>query len=185
VWREGRLVRMERSGRLPDRCVTCNRPAAAYRLARKFYWTPPIWRVASIAAPLLALAAGIALQSPMLLALFWPLVLVLMLANAFVRKKLALELGLCPLHRRVRATMIGVSLLALTATIAALAFYVVGYAALSPLVFLSSIGATLLLALIQVFAGVPRVSLRKLNAENAWLAGTGRAFREALPELPR
>jgi hypothetical protein len=31
---------------------------------------------------------------------------------------------------------------------------------------------------------VQAVSLNRLGDEDAWLGGTGKAFREALPELP-
>ncbi|MGH8741994.1 MAG: hypothetical protein ACREUN_13840, partial [Burkholderiales bacterium] len=58
LWRRDKLVRMDRSGALPDRCVICNADAAGYRLPRKLYWAPTAWRIGATATPFVVLGSA-------------------------------------------------------------------------------------------------------------------------------
>ena len=82
VWRDGKLVRMDRQGALPDRCVVCNEHASK-RIARTLYWSPTAWRIFCWVAPVALLVAGSTLRIPMLL----------------------LDLGACERHRRLRTVL--------------------------------------------------------------------------------
>ena len=102
------------------------------------------------------------------------------IAHYFVRKKLALDLAACERHRRLRNILRALS-------IAALAGVVVIFFNLTAelwTLLLAAAALLIVLAVVQGFVGVQAVSLKKLDTEYAWLGGTGKSFREALPELP-
>jgi hypothetical protein len=174
---------MDLPGALPDRCVICNGGAGGYRLSRTLYWSPAAWRFGAIIAPFVALCLGLATDVMALVVAFWPLVLILLIANFFVRKKLVLELGLCPPHRRMR-TVLGVLSVAGMAGVVASWPAFVQDPALGEALLLGSIAALLSLAALQSYLGIHAVSLKSLSDEHAWLSRTGKAFRAALPELP-
>ena len=185
LWRRGALVRMDRNGALPDRCVICNADAGGYRLSRKLYWAPAGWKIAATATPFVALGIGIVANLPILIALFWPIVIVLAIAHTFVRKKLEIDFGVCARHKRMRTILGVVSIACAVAVLAVLFFFrefeQVG-GALSLL--LVAVVAVVALAVVQSLVGVQAISVKKLSDEHAWLARTGKEFRAALPELP-
>ena len=179
LWRDGNLVRMARDSALPERCVVCNE-AAAQRVARTVYWSSAAWRSFSALAPFAMVLAGVALDQPILAALFWPMLLVLLVIHFIIRKKLKLELPVCERHRRHRNILRALSVAALLGT--GLILVNLG-ADLWPLL-VAAVALIIALALVQSYIGVQAVSLRRLDAQHAWLGGTGKAFRQALPELP-
>lgn len=176
-------MRLDRSGALPDRCIVCNADAGGRRLSRKLYWSPVAWRVFALATPFTLAGLGIATETPILIVLFWPLVLVLLFVHTFVRKKVEIELGICLRHRRLQAALGGVSIACLVAVFAAAPLmgenHELGLALLW-----SSIAGLICLSVAQSYLGVQAISVNKLTDEHAWLARTGKAFRGALPELP-
>ena len=179
VWRDGNFVRMDLGAALPDRCVACNGEAAK-RISRTLYWSPLAWRLFSVISPFALVWAGVALEMPLLAVLFWPAVIIMLIAHYFVRRKLAVEIAVCARHRRLRAVLQALSL-------ATLGGIVLIFMNLSPEVWtllVAAVAALIALAIVQSFVGVQAVSLKKLDGEHAWLGGTGRTFREALPELP-
>jgi hypothetical protein len=180
VWREGNLVRIERSGALPERCIVCNRPAAK-RITRNLYWSSRAWRSGAALTPFVILALGIATESIGLLVLFWPSVIVLFVANFFIRKKFQLALALCERHRRLRTVLQVLSVGAIGAV--GIVFYTWD-GSYSPTLAFAAVTALVVLAVVQSFIGVHAVSVKRLSDQHAWLGGTGRPFREALPELP-
>jgi hypothetical protein len=161
--------------------VVCN-AHADQRISSTLYWSPAAWRFFSALAPFALLFGGMALGMPWLALAFWPSVIVLAIAHFIVRRKVRLELGACERHRRLRNVLRGLS-------IAALIGAVVVFVNLSPsdgsIALLVLVVATIIvLAVLQSFAGVQAVSLTKLDSRYAWLRGTGKLFREALPESP-
>jgi hypothetical protein len=183
LWRSGRLVRMDRTGELPDRCIVCNAGAGGNRLARKLYWSPLSWRLSAVATPFIAMGIGIATETWLLVALFWPLVIVMMIAHAFVRKRLSLEMGMCGRHQRWLTLARASSFVCVAGVVASITLWNVDDG-LAAIVLLGSIGGMALVAVTQGIAGVQAISLSRVDQQHAWLAGTGKGFRAALPELP-
>jgi hypothetical protein len=182
VWREGDLVRLSREGTLPDRCVLCNQEAGGRRVKRNLYHSPLAWRLGALAAPFLALWLGSVLELAWMALLFWPLAAILFAVHFLVRRSLRVELGVCLRHRRIRLAVHALSVVAMTAVMLSLYTWRPGEHAM---LFLSSaLGALVVLAVIQGFLGVQAVALGRLTDEHAWLARTGKPFREALPEVP-
>lgn len=184
AWRDGKLVRMDRDGSLPGRCVTCNAPALAKRVERTLYWTPWQWRAVVWATPLVLLglmSAGLWMAG----ALIMPALLVLAIANAIIRKRVDLELGVCARHARLRQALGWTGIACMVA--------VIGLPFASPEIGVDrisiAIGAALLaltgVGLAYGYATAQRVALKRLTAQHLWLKGTGAAFRNALPEAPR
>ena len=166
---------MDRDGALPDRCIACNGEAGGYRLRRKLYYSSAAWRIGASLAPFLVLLAGAWLDLPYAALAFWPLVIVLVIANMFVRKSLKLEVGVCPRHRGLRRALIALSWLAIGGVFAG--------AFVDPWLLVAALGALLVLLALQSFTGVQPLRLSDLSREHAWLAGTGATFRNTLPEL--
>ena len=171
---------MERDGALPDRCVVCNEPAAR-RVARTLYCSPLAWRIGAFFTPFVLLWLGMSTGPAELIFAFWPAAVVLFVAHFFVRKKLRVELGVCQRHWRVRLVLQGVSLAAMAVVFLVLFNFHIDTSGL--LLALAAL-AVIVLAIAQSHIGLQAVAARRLTAEHAWLAGTGRAFRETLPELP-
>jgi hypothetical protein len=174
-------VRFKRDGALPDRCVVCNVDARGGRVTRRLYCSPLAWRLGAVAAPFVALWLGVALDAELLIFSFWPLVVILLVANFFVRKSLEVGLGICARHRKLRGALTAASLLSMAAVLLGI------FASLSTgsgwTVLLGGAAGLFAFAVAERFIGVQAVSLKKLSDEDAWLGGTGKAFREALPEL--
>ena len=180
MWREGSLVRVDREAALPARCVVCNLPAQT-RVRRRLYTSPLAWRLGAFATPFVLMFLGIALEAFVLMALFWPSIVVLMVVHLFVRRKFVLEAPICLRHARLRNALMLLSLAFVVAVIALPFAWRSGGMANA---LWACIAALILLAVVQSLAGVQAVRLKRLSPEHAWLGGTGKPFREALPELP-
>ena len=91
VWREGKLLMLDRDAMLPPRCVKCNAPEAG-RKRLALSWHPP-W-------VFLLILGGL---------------LVYVIVALIVRKSAKLEVGLCDAHRRRRRSfmLLGTALLLL------------------------------------------------------------------------
>jgi len=175
---------MDRSGALPDRCVVCNADAGGHRMARTLYRSPVAWRLAAAATPFVVAGIGAATETMLLMALFWPLVLVMMIAHTFVRKKLKLEVGMCERHQRWRNVLRALSLAGVAGVLVSLPLWGMNPEVAATLLVVS-LGVMVATGVTQSILGLQAIALRKLSAEHVWLAGTGSAFRAALPELPR
>jgi len=180
AWRDGKLVRIDRDGALPDRCVLCNAETGR-RVPRTLYWSPPAWRLLGFAVPLTFFAAGIGLRQPWLLVAFWPAAIVMAVVHYIVRRKLALEVGICAPHYRRSNRLTGVAIATLAIAVLSGFFAPDGTAIRIGLFLLAIVAFTV----VPRVAGVQAVSLKRLDARYAWLASTGKAFRDALPEVPR
>lgn len=170
---------MDREGALPDRCVACNTPAGGRRLQRRLYRSPLAWRIGAFAAPFVAFAAGVALNSEVLMVAFWPLAILLAVAHLFVRRSLKLALGVCGHHRRLRYILIALSVACMSGVFAG----IFTFRSAGPFVLLGCLLGLVVLVVVQSYVGVQSVRLKELSPEHAWLSGTGDAFRSGLPEL--
>ncbi len=183
VWRDGALVRMERNATLPGRCVACNAPALPKRVDRRLYWTPWQWRAAAWGTPLamMGLAFG-GMETAGVLVL--PAIVILAIANAIIRKRIDIEVGICAKHARLRQALGWAGLACMALVIGSLfAIDVVGAGNLATLVG----AAAVLLVVVGVaysFTTSQRIGIRRLTTEHAWLKGVDRVFVDSLPEWP-
>jgi len=106
-----------------------------------------------------------------------------MIANFLVRKKLVLELGVCPRHRRIRIVLGVLSVVCMAGVVTSWPAFVEN-PDLGQALLLGSIAALLCLAGIQSYIGIHAVAIKRPSGEHAWLSRTGKEFRAALPELP-
>jgi hypothetical protein len=166
---------MDRAGALPDRCVACNAAAEGGRLKRKLYYSPASWKIGASLTPFLVLLAGAWLEIRYAFLAFWPLVVILIIANIFVRKSLKLEVGVCRRHREQRLLLITLSWVCFAGVFAGIFTH--------PLFVLAAVLGLLVLLGLQSYMGVQPLRLADLSREHAWLAGAVKRFREALPEL--
>jgi hypothetical protein len=174
---------MDRSGALPDRCVFCNADAEGFRRSHKLYWTPVWYRALTGAA--LASLVGFAFVSQGSIFLFAALAILALYASYFfVRTRIELELGLCRRHRRPHPLHLALIVVCCAPLAASAVMNVAGWPGALLMGFIG-LGGLLLIAIGNVFVLGRPVSLRRLTADHAWLANTGKAFREALPETPR
>jgi hypothetical protein len=157
IWREDRLLVTRSETPFPDRCVRCNEPADGYRLRRRLYWHPPAFYL-------------------LILVSIWIYIIVALC----IRKKAALDIGLCPRHRNMRKWS-----------------FILGWGGFVGGVGLIIYGATagygwvifggVLLILAGIICGVilgARVSAAKITPNNVWLRGVNRDFLAGLPDWP-
>lgn len=136
-----------------------------------------------MALPFVVAGIGAATQTPVLAAAFWPLVIVLMVVHTFVRKKLEVEIGFCARHRRLRATLRALSIACVVGVFASIAAWNANENVAAALLW-TSLAGMVGVVIAQSAFGVHAVGLKEIGPEHAWLTGTGKAFRAALPELP-
>jgi hypothetical protein len=141
---------MERSVELPERCVVCNEPASE-RVSRKLRWSPTWWRIVGGVAPFVLLAAGAFGGQIWLLMLFWPLVIVLVIAHLIVRQAFRVALGACARHKRLRQLVIASSLGAMALIVLGL-FYITTFEWAS----LALVGGAIVTAALAVVPEMPR-----------------------------
>jgi len=167
---------MDRDSALPDRCIACNEPAEGHRLRRKLHCSPAAWKVGASLTPFLAFLAATWLDLPKAALAFWPLVIVAVVANLFVRKSLKFEVGVCKRHEEQRFALLAISWLCFGGIFVGAFMHPV-------FMLLALIGLLVVLALQSLLGGVQALRLADLTREHAWLAGAGEAFRATLPEL--
>ena len=189
VWREGKLVRMDRNATLPSRCVACNAPAVR-RVERTLYWSPVAWRVAAWGIPVLLILASAAAAEIAIIAMsaFWPAVILIAIANAIVRRKLVIEVPLCLRHARMRSATTWLIWGAILATIGLAAAVLSDFQRLpGSTVGQLGLGLVLLMGvigLVRAFLPADRVALKRLDARHAWLKRTGAPFRDSFTDAP-
>jgi hypothetical protein len=179
---EGDLVRMQRGGRLPDRCVTCGAPAPGERLARNLTYVKTPIRLAVWGVPLTILLVGMFGGFPEILLFFWPVALIAWAATLILRRRIALDTPICVRHagrRRWYLRLAVVSMLVVAAMIALLLLQVdapeiVGVTMLIAVIALG------LLGVIDGMSGWRRVAVARMDRDHVWLKRTGAGFRDAL-----
>lgn len=174
---DGKLVRLELEGRLPDRCIRCNDAAEGYRLERTLYWRPSWWNWTIWGGVFALFATGMVIPQVMLA--FWPFVIVLWVADLFVRRKVIVEIGLCRGHRRLRQGLMAAFALSWALIVALVAAAFVGYYA-------TEHGYFWLIVLAMFVLGIAvsllyRVRVKELIKDHMWLQGAGQPFRDSLP----
>ena len=185
--RDGKLVRMERRSRLPDRCVFCNEPAHGRHVRRRLYQSYWAWNLGAVLAVLAALAGIVRLQQSSLAFTFWLFLaialtsmLVIAVTYLYARKSFTVELSLCGTHRRTATVARVVDILAL---LTAIVWCLLTYRD-PPMELFAAMVVALVLHVGLSLVSVQRIRLKRLSAEHAWLGGTGEPFRAALPERP-
>lgn len=180
VAQDGKLVRMERNGQLPERCITCNAPAVPARVSRKLYWTPLRWRLGAWAVALVLFALMV-LGYTYAAVVFWPTVLILAVVNMALRKRVTLDLGICERHRRRRALLYGsaVTFVLLVIVVTLVAIFT-GKDFAGPWI-LVLMPLMLLLGAADNLSPVNGVRIAKVDSRHLWLKRTGKAFRDSLP----
>ncbi len=181
VVREGKLVRLDRDGRLPERCIACNASGTGVRITRTLYWSKPSWRFAAFAIPVAILALGNVAPAPLIGAVFWGALVLIYLIHVFVRARVKLDCALCAAHHRVNRIMVGISVLCLLAVLGLLG----GLLQTAN----GEVSMALLIAILIMLAvetgrrlfGPLKVSAARVDGRSVWLRGTGRAFYESLP----
>jgi hypothetical protein len=137
--------------------VKCNAPANGFRHKQVLYWAHPAY--------LLLILCNL---------------LVLLVVYLIVRKKAVFSIGLCEAHRKQRWVAITACL---TGLILGVVLICVGIAV--SMGWLIGIGALLMVT--GAIWGVARGRLLaavKIDKQNVWLTGAGKAFLDSLPDRP-
>lgn len=177
VFRKGKLVGMHPEGQLPPRCVACNAQVAEHRTTRVLYWSPLAWRVSAVAAIVALL--GLSTAGVVVAALaFWPAMLIAAVTNFVVRKKVSVDLAVCERHRRIQSTLTWAAVLGIALVVAGI-YYLIR---IDPSVLLVAVAAMFAVGIVRSRTGALAVRVARLEHDRLWLKGTGRAFRDSLPE---
>jgi len=174
---DGKLVRTDLGGRLPDRCIRCNRPADGHRAERSIYWRPAWWRWSSWAGLLALFLMGI--TAPMFMIIFWIGVLGAVVVDFLLRRKFVVEYGLCGSHRRLRTGVMASFVMSWAALIGFAGATWIGFRAPQYWWFWALV--LVMLALSVVASLLYRIRIARLTDDHMWLQGTGRRFHQALP----
>jgi hypothetical protein len=178
VFRKGKLVAMSPEGMLPPRCVACNAAAPDGRYARTLYWSPPAWRWSVLAV--IVLLFGLSMTGVLLAAIaFWPVMLIAAVANLIVRKKVPLDLAVCARHLRLHAALTWAAVLAIAAVVGGGFFLIGGNWGEA---FFALVLVMFALGIARSRVGALAVRVARLEPGRVWLKGTGKAFRDSLPE---
>ena len=181
VVRDGKFVRMDRNGQLPPRCVNCNAPALPVRIGRTLYWTTWQWKLFAWGVPSVLLALSfVGISSAMIM--FWPVVLIIAIANVAIRKRVNMDFGICARHRKLRRILFGCAVALLLVVIFALVgTMVTGDTVFGPWIVLL-VPLMLLLGLANSFSPVNSVRLAKVTTAHLWLKSANKEFLNSLPE---
>ena len=157
LWRQGKKLFTVSETPFPDRCVKCNAPANGFRLKRVLYWQHPAYYLLLLCN-----------------------LLVLIIVVMIVRKKAVLHIGLCEAHRKQRQTAIIACTLGMIGGFLMIIFGAAG-----------SYGWLALIGVVVFFTGViwgvakgRTIAATKIDKENVWVSGVGKAFLDELPERP-
>jgi hypothetical protein len=176
-YREGTLVRLEAGGRLPDRCIRCNRPAEGRRAECSVFWRPVWWRWASWSSLTVLFFMGGA--AALFINLFGIAVLAAVVADIVLRRKFVIDYGMCSGHRRLRTGVIASCAVSWVVLIGLVGAWWVGYRAAQYWWFWVVVVAAFALSVVASL--LYRLRLKRLTADYMWLQGTGRPFYQGLP----
>jgi hypothetical protein len=152
VWRQGKVLCMDKTAQLPPRCVRCNAPADR-KVTRKLYWHSPWWA--------LTILAGILLFA---------------IVTLIVRKRADVEMPLCESHARARRRTIAAAWLLALGSIAA---PIVASEGARPLLAVSAFFTVLAAILIGARQASVLRPVR-IDEEEVRLAGAGKPYLESL-----
>jgi len=156
VWRDGDTLVMQKTARLPDRCIKCGLPANGSQLRKKLTWHHP--------ALVLLVLAG---------------VLIYLIVALIVRKTAIVEISLCEDHiRKHRIAVIGswmIFLLGIVFMVLAISGESLGTALFGMLLlFASAVCAATWAKVVQV---------KKIDDFYIWLRGLDESFLALLPSV--
>lgn len=159
VWRDGKLLVVQKGALVPDRCIRCNAPAEGRRLHRQLYW-----------------------HHPMLYCLYFfggPIVYAL--AAVCVRQQIAVDVGICRRHNAARMrSILACWLIALVS----LAVIVIDILESNPLPFVFLIALLVFLLDLCYAARLSRlVVAERIDADYAWIKKVHPAYLDELPSL--
>ncbi len=185
---DGKLVRMDRDGRLPDRCVLCNEPGNGKRLDRRSVCSPRFWRLTTIGVPAAMFAASQMAPFGMLRGwfipwVFMPMVLIMLVFHLIVRERVRFDYALCKVHWHWHVRSFAVSVTALLMVIVLLIELITNGSSHTAVAMLFMILVMVLLELGRRYMGPLRVRASKTDPRHIWLRGAGSAFRESFPQV--
>ncbi len=177
VFRKGNLIGMHPEGQLPPRCVACNAQATEHRVTRVLYWSPLAWRASAVAVifALLGLSAAGVIVAALA---FWPAMLIAAVANFVIRKKVSVDLAVCERHRRFQSALTWAAALGIALVVAGI-YYLIR---IDPTALLVAVAAMFAVGIVRSRTGALAVRVARLERDRLWLKGTGKAFRDSLPE---
>lgn len=157
LWRSGRQLVTSIHATLPDRCVKCNAPSDGRPMLRKLYW-----------------------HHPALYILILPGLLIYALVAIAVRNTATIRASLCPEHRSRRKRAI---LIAWVLVVAGVIGFILAASSESGWGMLVG-GLAFLAGMITAIVGTSLLSAKKIDKQNAWVAGCCPEFLAAFPEWP-
>jgi hypothetical protein len=161
VWREDKMLVMQRTARLPEYCIKCGAPLDRPMLPRTLRWQHP--------ALALLLLAGL------------PGLILYFIIALIVRKTARVDIGICEEHAGKRRTAILVSWLIFLLSLAFFALAIVQESGGSAL-----FGVLLLLmSLIYAIGWAKLVRVKKIDEHYVCLKGIDETFLSMFPPLPR
>lgn len=183
VFRSKKLIRLDRHGQLPERCIRCNAPGSGERFSRKLLWSPLAWRMALLLSVPAFIGLANLFDSALMALLFWPMMFLLLIVHLVVRKPVAIELAVCVYHRRLHNMLLIGSVMSLIATMAAIFVLASTRQGSVSMLLVVLIPAMLVFEMVRRSLGPLAVRVARLDTQHIWLGGSGRKFRESLPEL--
>lgn len=158
LWRNDRVLVMEKTAPLPDACVVCAAPAGGFTLRRRLAWHSPWWY----------------------LLLLVNLVVYVVVA-LIVQRKADIRVGLCAMHRGRRRTWLAVAW-SLVAVAVALPMVLIGLSPDSIGYGLIALPILLIVAALVGLYGARVVHPKRIDDTHAWIGGVSPAFLATLPE---
>lgn len=155
LWREGKKLFTRSETPFPDRCIKCNAPANGFRIKRVLYW-----------------------HHPACYALILCNLLIYAIVALVIRKKAVLHIGLCEVHRKQRRTAI---IACLIGVFGGLALFMASAATDNGWLAIAGLGA-LLTGIVWGLVWGRTIAATKIENDNVWASGAGRAFLDQLPE---
>lgn len=155
VWRDGRILIMSKTARLPDYCIKCGIAANGFHLTRNLSWHHP--------ALYLLIFAGL---------------LIYAIVAMIVRKSAKIEISMCQDHIRKHRTAVAVGWLVFLSGVAFIVFAIAEESGGSALF---GIALVLASAIYSTFVKVVRV--KKIDDNFVWLPGIDESFLARLPSL--
>ncbi|MCB9653597.1 MAG: hypothetical protein H6729_05650 [Deltaproteobacteria bacterium] len=155
VWRQGKKLVMERTARLPNRCVKCGQPSAIF-LERSIYWHPQAYYLFALVS-----------------------IPIYLIVYAFVRRTAKIAVPLCERHNKRRRAGVWVLVGAFAALFAGIGVGVAAEAPAGPI--LGSLAFFICLILGLVWSSLMRPAKIDTEYVQAYVAPS---FLEGLPHFP-
>jgi len=165
IWRKKKILIMNRTSTLPDRCVKCNAPANGFLIKKDLYYYTPILTL-------------------ICLVLFFIIGILIIIPAIIFRKRAKIMVGLCEHHRRRRGNLLWMSGGFFMLSIASflVSFFVANSIIVSGIP-LSIGGLSLLLCLIFLATANISLSAKKIDDQHLWIKGINLVYLQAYPEF--